>query len=106
MKKKLFLSFAFLLLISSCGSTTSDDLNIEEIRERLDRNSCSINREEAILKLTDFEYVEDTLFTEIPQGIISDSLLACPVTSLAYLFITDGDHRKIACPSGHGETSF
>jgi len=102
---KLFF-FASLLFLTACGSTSSGNLNIDEIRERLNQNSCRINREEAVFRIVDLEYIQDSLFTEIPEGSIDDSLLVCPVTGEFYVFLLEGEHRKVLCASGHGESLF
>lgn len=100
--KKILLLVCSLLLVS-CGATTS---SIDEIRERLETNKCRLNREELIFQIRDQEYLQDTIYTEIPAILLQDSLLVCPSTGVHYTLVRDGDDRSIECPSGHGDSSF
>ncbi len=106
MKKRqipLLLCAAVLLMVTSCGTSVS---NIDLIQERLSNNKCRINREELIFQMQEMEYLQDTTFTEIPQFLLADSLLVCPVTGQFYLFEADRNDRTIRCPAGHGVSSF
>ena len=103
--KALFTAGLALLLLS-CGTTTTDDLDIDAIRARLDSNACRIIREELRFQMSELEYTNDTTYTAIPTGLLPDSLTVCPVSGEAFLFQADNGDRKVVCPSGHGETEF
>ena len=94
--KALFIEAPFITAVS----------NIDMIHERISNNKCRINREELIFQMQEIEYLQDTTFTEIPQFLLADSLLVCPVTGQFYLFEADGNDRTIICPAGHGVSSF
>lgn len=94
------------LLFLACGSQTSGEPDLDMIRDRLDRNACRIVREDLVFEIVDLEFLNDTTYSEIPSGLLPDSLTACPVTLEALQLFVDGGDRKIVCPSGHGETEF
>ncbi len=100
--KNTLICIAAFLLVAACGTATS---NIDEIRDRLNENSCRINREELIFQIRELEYLQDTTFAEIPQFLLNDSLLVCPSTGHHYTMVADGNDRTIICPAGHGESS-
>jgi hypothetical protein len=95
--------FAALLFLG-CGTETSDDLDIQAIRDRLNMNACRINREELLFQLGELEFVNDSTYLEIPAGMLPDSLLVCPVTGEMYQFSRHDGKAVIICPSGHGES--
>lgn len=95
-----------LLAIAACGTETSRPPDLDMIRDRLNRNACSMVREELVFQIGELEFRNDTTYSAIPEELLPDSLLVCPVTSEALEIMTDGDDRSIRCPSGHGETRF
>ena len=101
--KNTLICIAAFLFVTACGTATS---NIDMIKERLTENGCRINREELIFQMRELEYLQDTVYTEIPQPLLEDSLLVCPSTSQLYMMAVDGNDRTIICPAGHGESSF
>lgn len=101
--KILFAGSIASLLLTACGTTVS---NLDEIEERLNENRCRINREALIFEMAELEYFQDTTYYEIPQLLLDDSLLVCPLTDQFYLFVIDGNDRSIECPSIHGDSSF
>lgn len=101
--RNTLICIAVFLFVAACGTATS---SIDEIRDRLNENSCRINREELVFQLQNLEYLQDTTFSEIPEFLLDDSLLVCPATSQLYVMVVDGNDRTIICPAGHGESSF
>lgn len=97
---------AFVLVLVSCGSVTSDEPNIDMIRDRLNRNACRIQREDLIFEIGELEFVNNTTYSEIPLELLPESLDVCPVTLEPYQLLVDGNKRRIVCPSGHGRTDF
>jgi len=102
----LFLVITAVLLAGSCTTTTAEEPNIDEIRDRLNRNACRITREDLIFQMGELEYLNDSTYTEIPSGLLADSLLFCPVTGDPYTMLIDDGDRFINCPAGHGESEF
>ena len=96
----------FLLIALSCGTEVSRGPDIDMIRDRLDRNACKIVREDLVFQMGELEFVNDTTYADIPFELLADSLSVCPVTEDQLLMVRDGNHRKIVCPSGHGQTDF
>ena len=103
MKSKLILSISAILLVAACGTKTFD---IDMVRDRLNKNKCKINREDLIFQVSELEYLRDTTFTAVPTSLLEDSVCVCPATTQPYLLVFDGNDRTIACPVGHGESSF
>ncbi len=104
MRTVVFLTLVCLLL--SCGAETSSSIEIEMIRDRLNRNACRIAREDLIFQINDLEFINDTSFTVIPFDMLAESLTVCPVTGEQFQMLVDNDDKKIVCPSGHGHTDF
>lgn len=103
MRPLLFFASAFLLW-PSCGTETSGEIDLEMIRDRLDRNACRIVREDLAFEIGELEFIEDSTFSAIPVDILEDSLLACPVTGEPFTMENEDGDRWILCPSGHGRT--
>ena len=91
------------LLLAACGTTIS---SIDDIKARLNKNKCRINREELVFQMGELEYLQDTTFYEIPQLLLDDSLLVCPSNEEFYFMVVDGNDRSIGCPFLHGDSSF
>lgn len=102
----IHLAALFALFLAGCGTRSSGDMDIDGIRERLNRNSCRMNREQLVFALGDLEFNNDTTYAELPMELLADSLVQCPVSGEAYGMIRLDGSRVLRCPSGHGETKF
>ncbi len=104
--RTILLAVLSTLLLAGCGTEGSDQLDIDAIRDRLDLNSCRINREKLVFALGDLEFMNDTTYAELPLELLADSLVQCPVTGDAYQLLRRDGGRVVQCPAGHGETKF
>ncbi len=102
----IHLAAMLIIFLAGCGTRSSGEMDIDEIRERLNRNSCRINRDQLVFALGDLEFHNDTTYAELPVELLADSLVRCPVSEEVYEMLRLDGSRVLRCPSGHGETKF
>jgi hypothetical protein len=103
MKVKIPVLLTALLFTVACGTSIS---SLDEIENRLKRSKCRLNRENLVFAIEGLEYKMDTVFTDIPENLLNDSLQACPASGELYVMLVEGDNRRILCPVCQNESSF
>ncbi len=97
------LLFFILALTVSCGTGTSSELKLEEIRLRLEVNQCRLVLENARYRVMSWEYDhgERIVTGDELRAALPESLVVCPVTLEPYILETGPDARYLTCPVGH-----
>ncbi len=93
-----------LALTASCGTKTTSELTLEEIRLRLEGNRCRLVLDKAQYEIMSWEYDHEERITsgEALRAALPESLVVCPVTLESYVLDVDSDSRQLVCPAGHG----